>query len=79
MEKAKTITNFWKPIPTQDLPYYDKRVNVIITAPGIREIIVFLKELGLNWFVSNSDNFSEEFRIRYDLIYASWQPSYGLL
>ena len=50
-KRAKHLFNFWKPIPLSDMAYYDKYTNIIITNTRSREIIDYVRSLGLQWFI----------------------------
>lgn len=50
-KRAKHLFNFWKPIPLSDVPYYDRYTNIIITNTRSREIIDYVRSLGLQWFI----------------------------
>ena len=51
-KKTKHLFNFWKPVPPSEVSYYDKYTNITITHPRTREIIDFVRSLGLQWFIS---------------------------
>ena len=44
-KKAKNITNFWKPIPQNDIKYYNAKTNIIITNDWLRSVIDFLDDI----------------------------------
>jgi hypothetical protein len=48
-KKAKNILNFWKDIPENDLKYYHKETNVIITNEWLRTVIDYLSAIGMEW------------------------------
>ena len=48
-KKAKNISNFWKPIPEEDLKYYHKQTNVIVTSGWLRTVIDYLGDIDIEW------------------------------
>lgn len=48
-KKAKNVLNFWKPIPEEDIKYYHKKSNLIITNAWLRSVIDYLEDIGVGW------------------------------
>lgn len=70
-KKGRTILNCCKRMPDKDLRFYNKKHNILITEQSIRNIIEYLGDIGLKWFVvpewTNSMVSNQ-----YYSIYASW-------
>jgi len=49
-KKGKTLLTGFKLDPKQT-EFYNKKYNIVITDPGMRNIITFLTSLGMTWYI----------------------------
>jgi len=50
-KRGRSIMNLWRAVPTNDLKYYNKQYNVLIVKKSLRNIIDYITDVGMTWYI----------------------------